>query len=89
MSAAIARYRDTLAEIEAQGLFKRERVIASPQSARITLEDGREVLNFCANNYLGLAGHPAVRAAIVRVTTSHLPDEWLSLIHISEPTRPY
>jgi glycine C-acetyltransferase len=46
------------AEIDAirdAGTFKRERVIASPQSATIRLEDGREVLNFCANNYLGLA----------------------------------
>ena len=42
------------------GLFKRERVIASPQSAHIDLADGRTVLNLCANNYLGLADHPAV-----------------------------
>lgn len=43
-----------------EGLFKPERVIASPQAARITLEDGREVINLCANNYLGLADHPAM-----------------------------
>jgi len=43
-----------------EGLFKDERVIASPQGAAITLEDGTEVLNFCANNYLGLADHPAL-----------------------------
>jgi len=43
-----------------QGLFKRERVIASSQSARIRLEDGTEVVNLCANNYLGLADHPAL-----------------------------
>ena len=42
------------------GLFKHERVIASPQSAHIELADGREVLNLCANNYLGLADHPAL-----------------------------
>ena len=42
------------------GLFKAERVIASPQQAAIGLEDGREVLNFCANNYLGLSNHPAL-----------------------------
>ena len=42
------------------GLFKSERVIASPQSARITLADGSTVLNLCANNYLGLADHPAL-----------------------------
>ncbi len=43
-----------------QGLFKQERVIASSQSARIRLEDGSEVVNLCANNYLGLANHPAL-----------------------------
>jgi len=53
----------TLAEIEAAGLYKRERVIATPQGARVGVSD-RKVLNFCANNYLGLADHPEiVRAA--------------------------
>jgi len=45
------------------GLYKSERIIASPQNARIKLQDGREVLNLCANNYLGLANHPQVLAA--------------------------
>ena len=54
------RFRDELAAIEQQGLFKRERIITSPQSAEITLADGRSVLNFCANNYLGLADHPEI-----------------------------
>ena len=49
-----------------QGLFKRERVIASSQSARIRLEDGTEVVNLCANNYLGLADHPALVEAAHR-----------------------
>lgn len=43
-----------------QGLFKDERVIASPQAAAIRLEDGRDVLNLCANNYLGLSSHPVI-----------------------------
>ena len=43
-----------------EGLFKSERVIASPQAAHITLRDGSAVLNLCANNYLGLADHPAL-----------------------------
>ena len=43
-----------------QGLYKPEHVIKSPQDAVITLEDGREVINFCANNYLGLANHPSI-----------------------------
>ncbi len=53
----------TLADIEQSGLFKTERLIATPQSARIALQDGREVLNFCANNYLGLGNHPDIVAA--------------------------
>jgi len=56
----------TLAEIEADGLTKRERLIAGPQGGRITIEgkDGpRSVINLCANNYLGLADHPDVIAA--------------------------
>lgn len=47
-----------LAELRRQGLYKSERVLASPQDARVRLADGREVINLCANNYLGLASHP-------------------------------
>ncbi len=68
---AIQRYRDELAAIEAQGLFKRERIITSPQSAEITLADGRTVLNFCANNYLGLADHPDIIAAAKHALDTH------------------
>lgn len=50
--------KDELSNIEAAGLYKRERNIASAQSAEITLEDGSKALNFCANNYLGLADDP-------------------------------
>ena len=53
----------TLASIEEAGLYKKERHIASPQSAEITLEDGSKALNFCANNYLGLADDPRLVAA--------------------------
>ena len=52
-----------LAEIRQAGLYKDERVIATPQGARIAVVGGREVLNFCANNYLGLANDPRVIAA--------------------------
>ena len=60
------RLRDELKSVDEQGLFKRERIIASPQDAVITLADGSEVLNFCANNYLGLSSHPDVVAAAHR-----------------------
>ncbi len=52
-----------LDEIRQAGLYKTERVITTPQSPRIAVAGGREVLNFCANNYLGLASHPRVIAA--------------------------
>ena len=66
-----ARYASQLAGLREQGLFKAERVITSPQSAQITLADGRTVLNFCANNYLGLADHPEVIAAAKAALDSH------------------
>jgi glycine C-acetyltransferase len=65
------RYAADLQQIEADGLLKRERIIASPQSAEITLADGRRVLNFCANNYLGLADHPEVIQAAKDALDSH------------------
>lgn len=52
-----------LNDLEEQGLFKKERIIASPQSAEITLENGQTLLNFCANNYLGLSDHKDVISA--------------------------
>ncbi|TKR33933.1 glycine C-acetyltransferase [Luteimonas gilva] len=65
------RYANTLDEIREAGLFKSERIITSPQSAQITLADGREVLNFCANNYLGLADHPDIIAAAKDALDTH------------------
>jgi glycine C-acetyltransferase len=58
-------YAAQLAEIEAAGLWKHERLIASPQAAHI-VTNGKEVINFCANNYLGLSSHPRVMAAAKR-----------------------
>ena len=69
--ASIARYAATLEGLREQGLFKAERIITSPQSAQIELADGRTVLNFCANNYLGLADHPDIIAAAKDALDSH------------------
>ena len=55
--------QDELKAIEEAGLYKKERNITSPQSAEITLQDGSTALNFCANNYLGLADNPRLVAA--------------------------
>ncbi|MFS8617664.1 MAG: glycine C-acetyltransferase [Solitalea sp.] len=55
-----------LAAIEEAGLYKNERIILSPQGASIRVKDGGEVLNFCANNYLGLSSHPKVLEAAKR-----------------------
>lgn len=63
-----------LDQIEADGLYKRERLIASPQSARISVREGsqtREMLNLCANNYLGLANHPEIEKAAQEAINSH------------------
>ena len=65
------RYAATLDEIREAGLFKSERIITSPQSAEITLADGRRVLNFCANNYLGLADHPDIIASARQALDTH------------------
>lgn len=60
-----------LKNIEDAGLFKRERIIVSPQDAVIKLKDGSEVINFCANNYLGLSSHPKVVEAAKAAIDSH------------------
>ena len=63
MSAMLDFLTDELDSIRTQGLFKEERLIDSPQSADIRLSDNREVINLCANNYLGLADHPEILKA--------------------------
>jgi glycine C-acetyltransferase len=65
------RFQQTLDEIRQAGLYKQERVITTPQGVAIRVQDGREVLNFCANNYLGLADHPEVIAAAHKALDDH------------------
>lgn len=60
-----------LQEIKEAGLYKQERIITTPQGAVIKTQDGREVINFCANNYLGLSDHPQVLAAAKKTLDSH------------------
>ncbi len=60
-----------LAEIEKAGLYKKERVITSPQGADITVQGGKKVVNFCANNYLGLSANPKVIEAAKQAVDAH------------------
>ena len=66
----VARIKSELAEIESAGLFKRERIITSEQGPEITV-NGKQVLNFCANNYLGLSSHPKVIEAAHKAIDTH------------------
>src|SRR6059058_199164 len=61
----------TLEEIRSQGLYKTERIITSRQDAKIEIAGGKRVLNMCANNYLGLADHPALIAAAKQALDTH------------------
>jgi glycine C-acetyltransferase len=63
--------RAELAEIESAGLYKKERIIVSEQGAEIILNTGETVLNFCANNYLGLSSHPRVKEAAKKAIDTH------------------
>jgi glycine C-acetyltransferase len=66
-----ARFESELDSIREQGLYKTERIITTPQAAAIRTDDGREVLNFCANNYLGLADHPDILRAAKDALDTH------------------
>ncbi|MCK5104509.1 MAG: aminotransferase class I/II-fold pyridoxal phosphate-dependent enzyme, partial [Cyclobacteriaceae bacterium] len=63
--------RKELESIKQAGLFKKERIITTPQGADIETEDGKKVINFCANNYLGLSSHPKVIEAAKAAIDSH------------------
>ena len=63
--------QEELKAIKEAGLYKTERIITSPQSADITVQGGKEVINFCANNYLGLSSHPKVTEAAKKAIDTH------------------
>ena len=66
-----AKLTQELSEIKEAGLFKNERVITTPQGANIQTNKGDDVINFCANNYLGLSSHPKVIQAAKDAIDSH------------------
>ncbi|NIY92346.1 glycine C-acetyltransferase [Vibrio diazotrophicus] len=70
-TAFYQQIRDQLDEVKAEGLYKSERIITSQQSASVHISSGEDVLNFCANNYLGLANHPALIEAAKEGMDSH------------------
>ena len=65
------QYQTILQEIKDAGLYKEERIITSPQSSHITLPNGESVINFCANNYLGLADNPQIIEAATQALKTH------------------
>ena len=70
-SAFLAHLQSELDTLRASGLFKAERIITTPQGATVHTGDGREVINLCANNYLGLSSHPSVVAAAHEALRTH------------------
>ncbi len=70
-SAFLAHLQSELDTLRASGLFKAERIITTPQGATVRTGDGREVINLCANNYLGLSSHPSVVAAAHEALRTH------------------
>lgn len=70
-TAFIQHLQSQLAEIEQNGLFKKERIITTPQGAVVKVKDGKEAIIFCANNYLGLSSHPKVIEGAKKALDSH------------------
>ena len=71
MSRIQQRFQSELKNIEADGLYKKERIITTPQGVEIATQEAGDVLNFCANNYLGLANHPEMISAAIDALNTH------------------
>ena len=71
MNNSATHYKQTLRNIDEDGLYKNERTITTPQGVAIRTKEGGEVLNFCANNYLGLSNHPDIKAAAKKALEEH------------------
>jgi len=71
MSDIKKQIQSELKKIESDGLYKKERIITTPQDVKITTQEAGEVLNFCANNYLGLANHPEMIKAATDALNTH------------------
>ena len=71
MTTPTRRFQAELESIKQQGLYKHERIITTPQGVEITTREAGEVLNFCANNYLGLANHPELVEAAIAALRTH------------------
>ena len=71
MSNSKQIYQDIFSQIESDGLIKKERTITTPQGVNIATDEGGNVLNFCANNYLGLANHPEIISAAKQALDDH------------------
>ena len=72
-SAFYSQLQEQLEQVKAEGLYKSERIITSSQQAEIAVASGDSVINFCANNYLGLANHPS----LIEAAKSGLDGPWL------------
>lgn len=64
MKSALKYFKEICENIEKEGLTKHEKVITSPQSAKVKLQDGKEVINMCANSYLGLSNNTQIIEAV-------------------------
>ena len=71
MNNSATHYKQILRNINEDGLYKKERTITTPQGVAIRTKEGGEVLNFCANNYLGLSNHPDIKAAAKKALEEH------------------